>query len=246
MIAAASTPAFVWYLMRGSGLVALVLLSVTVALGVVGVKRWGSSRWPRLVTAGLHRNVSLLAVCFLAVHIITAVVDNWIGLRWFGVVIPFQSTYRPIWVGMGALSLDLLVAVMATSLLRRHFSRRAWRLVHWTTWVLWPLALVHALGSGTDIGSAWGLGVVVTCVAMVVIALVWRIRPSPVRAGSPARSSHAVSDSDAAAPVGGALAVGGARARVETAAARKTTTADDAAAARKAAVAPEAVAGGRR
>ena len=116
MIAAAGTPAFVWYLMRGSGLVALVLLSVTVALGVVGVKRWGSTRWPRIVTAGLHRNVSLLAVCFLAVHIITAVVDNWIGLRWFGVVVPFQSTYRPIWVGMGALTLDLLIAVMATSL----------------------------------------------------------------------------------------------------------------------------------
>ena len=184
MIAAAGTPAFVWYLMRGSGLVALVLLSVTVALGVVGVKRWGSTRWPRIVTAGLHRNVSLLAVCFLAVHIITAVVDNWIGLRWFGVVVPFQSTYRPIWVGMGALTLDLLIAVMATSLLHRHISR----LVHWTTWVLWPLALVHALGSGTDIGSGWALGIVVTCVAMVLIALVWRVRPAAARAGSPARS----------------------------------------------------------
>jgi predicted ferric reductase len=188
MIAAAGTPAFVWYLMRGSGLVALVLLSVTVALGVVGVKRWGSTRWPRIVTAGLHRNVSLLAVCFLAVHIITAVVDDWIGLRWFGVVVPFQSTYRPIWVGMGALTLDLLIAVMATSLLRRHISRRAWRLVHWTTWVLWPLALVHALGSGTDIGSGWALGVVVTCVAMVVVALVWRVQPTAARVGSPDRS----------------------------------------------------------
>jgi sulfoxide reductase heme-binding subunit YedZ len=191
MIATAGTPAFVWYLMRGSGLVALVLLSVTVALGVVGVKRWGSTHWPRIVTAGLHRNVSLLAVCFLAVHIITAVLDNWIGLRWFGVVIPFQSTYRPIWVGMGALTLDLLIAVMATSLLRRHISRRAWRLVHWTTWVLWPLALVHALGSGTDIGSGWALGIVVTCVAMVVIALVWRVQPAAARAGLQLRSSRA-------------------------------------------------------
>jgi len=189
MIAAAGTPTFVWYLMRGSGLVALVLLSVTVALGVVGVKRWGSLRWPRIVTAGLHRNVSLLAVCFLAVHIITAIVDNWIGLRWFGVVIPFQSTYRPIWVGTGALTLDLLVAVMATSLLRRHIGRRAWRLVHWTTWVLWPLALVHALGSGTDIGSGWALGIVVTCVAMVLIALVWRVQPAMARSGSPDRNA---------------------------------------------------------
>ncbi len=189
MIAAAGTPTFVWYLMRGSGLVALALLSVTVALGVVGVKRWGSLRWPRIVTAGLHRNVSLLAVCFLALHSITAIVDNWIGLRWFGVVIPFQSTYRPIWLGMGALTLDLVVAVMATSLLRRHIGRRSWRLVHWTTWLLWPLALVHALGSGTDIGSGWALGIVVICVAMVLIALVWRVQPAMARGGSPDRSS---------------------------------------------------------
>jgi predicted ferric reductase len=181
MMATEGTPAFVWYLMRGSGLVALVLLSVTLALGVVGVKRWGSTRWPRIVTAGLHRNVSLLAICFLGVHILTALVDNWIGLRWFGLVIPFQSTYRPIWVGMGALALDLLIAVMATSLLRRHIGRRAWRLVHWSTWALWPVALAHALGSGTDVGSGWALGIVVTCVAMVLAAMVWRVRPAAGR-----------------------------------------------------------------
>jgi methionine sulfoxide reductase heme-binding subunit len=186
--ATAGTPAFVWYLMRGSGLVALVLLSVTVALGVVGVKRWGSTRWPRIVTAGLHRTVSLLAVCFLAVHIVTAVLDGWIGLSWFGAIIPFQSTYRPVWVGMGALTFDLLIAVMATSLLRRHLSRRTWRLVHWTTWLMWPLALVHALGSGTDIGSGWALGIGVSCVAMVLAALVWRVRPAAASSVSSTRS----------------------------------------------------------
>jgi methionine sulfoxide reductase heme-binding subunit len=183
MMATAGTPAFVWYLMRGSGLVALVLLSVTLALGVVGVKRWGSTRWPRIVTTGLHRNVSLLAVCFLGVHILTALVDNWIGLSWFGVVIPFQSTYRPIWVGMGALALDLLIAVMATSLLRRHIGRRSWRLVHWSTWALWPVALAHVLGSGSDVGSGWALGMVVACAAMVLAAVVWRVRPAAGRTG---------------------------------------------------------------
>ncbi len=200
MIATTSTPAFVWYLMRGSGLVALVLLSVTVALGVVGVKRWGSTRWPRVVTAGLHRNVSLLAVCFLGVHIATALIDSWIGLRWFGVVIPFQSTYRPIWVGMGALALDLLVAVIATSLLRRHIGLRTWRLVHWATWVLWPMALVHALGSGTDIGSGWGLGIDLTCVAMVLAAVVWRVWPAASRTASPSRSGLRAPASASASP----------------------------------------------
>ncbi|HEX4244647.1 MAG TPA: ferric reductase-like transmembrane domain-containing protein [Acidimicrobiales bacterium] len=189
MMATEGTPAFVWYLMRGSGLVALVLLSVTLALGVVGVKRWGSTHWPRIVTAGLHRNVSLLAVCFLAVHVLTAVLDNWIGLRWFGLIVPFQSTYRPIWVGMGAVALDLLIAVMATSLLRKHIGRRTWRLVHWSTWALWPVAVAHALGSGTDIGSGWALGIVVTCVAAVLGAMVWRVRPRAPRTAQAPTSS---------------------------------------------------------
>jgi methionine sulfoxide reductase heme-binding subunit len=89
---------------------------------------------------------------------------------------------------MGALTFDLLIAVMATSLLRRHLSRRTWRLVHWTTWLMWPLALVHALGSGSDIGSGWALGIGVSCVAMVLLALVWRVRPAAARSVSSTRS----------------------------------------------------------
>jgi sulfoxide reductase heme-binding subunit YedZ len=92
-------------------------------------------------------------------------------------------------VGMGALALDLLIAVMATSLLRRHIGRRAWRLVHWSTWALWPVALAHALGSGTDVGSGWALGIVVTSVAMVLAAMVWRVRPAAPRTAQEAPRS---------------------------------------------------------
>jgi predicted ferric reductase len=167
----------VWYLMRGSGFVALLLLSVSVALGVVGVKRWSSSRWSRVVTAGLHRNVALLATTFLVIHIVTASLDSWVGLKWVGTVVPFVATYRPLWVGLGALAFDLLLAVMATSLLRRHVGRGAWRAVHWATWLLWPTALIHALGSGTDITKAWGLVLVGASVALVAGAAVWRVLP---------------------------------------------------------------------
>ena len=174
-----STPLSVWYLIRGSGLVALVLFSSTIALGVVGVRRWQSSRWARVVTAGLHRNLALLASCFLAIHVVTAVVDSFVGLGWIGVIVPFRSTYRPLWVGMGVLAFDLVLAVMATSLLRRHLAARSWRLVHWLTWLMWPIAVVHGLGSGTDHRS-FGLYVCLACIAVVAAAGLWRL--TPVRA----------------------------------------------------------------
>ena len=177
MTVATGTPHFVWYLMRGSGLVSLVLLSITVALGVIGAQRWKSSRWPRLVTAGLHRNLSLLAVCFLGIHIVTATVDSFIGLSWIGVIVPFTSGYRPLWVGLGVLAFDLLAAVTATSLLRARIGFHAWRLIHWCTWLLWPLAVSHALGSGTDVFSAWGLAITGGCVGLVAVAAAWRLWP---------------------------------------------------------------------
>lgn len=172
---AARTPLWVWYLMRGSGLVALVLLSLSVALGVVGVARWQSARWPRLVTAGLHRSLPLLALVFLGLHVGTALVDSFVGLHWIGAVLPFVSTYRPFWVGLGVLGGDLMLAVVATSLLRRHLGHRAWRAVHWTTWALWPLALFHSLGSGTDARTPWDLGVTAACLATVGAAATWRL-----------------------------------------------------------------------
>jgi predicted ferric reductase len=176
MMLAIETPKFVWYLMRGSGMVSLVLITVTVALGLIGVGRLRSARWSRSLTAGLHRNVSLLAVCFLAVHIVTALLDSWIGLAWFGAIIPFSSSYRPLWVGLGALSFDLLLAVMATSLFRTRIGHRSWRWVHWSAWLMWPLAAAHALGSGTDAGGGWGLALVLGCLGALVAAAICRVR----------------------------------------------------------------------
>jgi methionine sulfoxide reductase heme-binding subunit len=172
---ALATPPFVWYLMRASGFVALVLLTMTVILGVLGVTRWQSTRWPRLVTGGLHRNVSLIAVSFLALHVATALVDSWIGLDWFGAVVPFESHYRPLWVGLGVVSAELFASILATSLLRRRVGRRIWRTIHWFAWLLWPLAFAHALGSGTDATRGWGLWLCLACGAAVVLAALARV-----------------------------------------------------------------------
>ena len=119
-----------WYLTRGTGLVALALLTGTVALGVLTWHGWSSPRWPWFITLGLHRNLSLLAVAFLGVHIVSTIADGFAPIGWLDAIAPFRSPYRPIWLGLGAVAVDLLIAGTATSLLRRHLSLAVWRTVH--------------------------------------------------------------------------------------------------------------------
>jgi len=99
MIALLSSSAL-WYLTRGAGLVSLVLLTASVVLGILQVQRWAGEGWPRMVIAGLHKNISLLVLVFLSLHIVTAVADGFAPIHWISVVIPFTSSYRPLWLGV--------------------------------------------------------------------------------------------------------------------------------------------------
>lgn len=163
-----------WYLTRGMGVGALVLLTASVALGVLTSVRWRSHRWPRFVTAGLHRNLTLLAIAFVAVHVAATVADGYTPIGLKDAVIPFVSPYRPIWLGLGAIAFDLLLALVATSLLRNRIGYRAWRYVHWLAYASWPVALMHALGTGTDARLGWMRLTGAACVAVVALAVLAR------------------------------------------------------------------------
>jgi sulfoxide reductase heme-binding subunit YedZ len=175
MIAAAGHGRLLWYLTRGSGIVALVLLTGSVVLGILEVKRWSTERWPRFITAGLHKNLSLLAVVFLGIHIATTVVDGFAPIGWLDAVVPFRSGYRPLWLGLGAVAVDLLIALVVTSLLRGRIGYRAWRAVHWAAYACWPIAVLHGLGTGTDTRLGLVLALNVACLAAVVLAVWWRL-----------------------------------------------------------------------
>jgi predicted ferric reductase len=170
----ASGPSATWYLTRSTGAVALVLLTAALVLGVLDVRRVSSPRWPRFVLDSLHRNVSLLAVCFLVVHVLTAVLDRFTSIRLLDAVLPFAGSYRPFWLGLGAVSVDLMLAVLATSLMRRRIGYRAWRVTHWLAYASWPIALLHSLGTGTDTKSTWMLSLELICLAFVLAALAAR------------------------------------------------------------------------
>jgi methionine sulfoxide reductase heme-binding subunit len=167
-----------WYLMRGSGLVSLVLLTAVLVLGIATFRRWRPAGTPRFVTAMLHRTVSLLAVVFLAVHVITAVLDPYAVIRVAAVVVPFVGAKSTFWLGLGALSLDLVVALIVSSLLRAHIGARSWRTLHWVAYGAWPLALAHSFGEGTDAGALWFDLAGALCVAAVGAAVLWRLVPA--------------------------------------------------------------------
>jgi len=175
----ATAPKAVWYLTRGTGTVSLLLLTVSVVLGVTTVMRWATTHWPRFVVAGLHKNVSLLAVAFLGVHIATAVLDGFAPIGWLDVVVPFGSAYQPLWLGLGALAVDLLLAVIVTSLLRVRLGQRTWRAVHWLAYACWPIAVLHGLGIGSDGGEPWMLAVDVIAVGAVTATVAWRLAVGP-------------------------------------------------------------------
>jgi hypothetical protein len=168
-------PSLLWYATRATGMVALVLLTGTVALGVVGTARAASQRWPRLVTAGLHANLALISTAVVFVHIVTTVLDPFAPIGWIAAIVPFSSPYRPLWLSLGAIAFDLLAAVLITSLLRHRLSHRAWRAVHLLVYASWPVALWHGLGTGTDTKLPWVLVIDVACVAAVAAAVCWRL-----------------------------------------------------------------------
>jgi DMSO/TMAO reductase YedYZ heme-binding membrane subunit len=176
LVVTSSTP--LWYTTRATGLVALVLLTIGMMLGLLSSVGFYRSAWPRFVTLGLHRNVSLLALAFTVVHVLTTVLDSFVSIPLPDAFIPFISSYRPIWLGLGAIAFDLMIALVVTSLLRARLGLRSWRLVHWSAYLCWPVAVLHGLGTGTDTPARWVLVLTACCVLAVAGLTVWRLAMS--------------------------------------------------------------------
>jgi methionine sulfoxide reductase heme-binding subunit len=174
LLLATAGPSVYWYLTRSTGAVALVLLTLAIVLGVIDVERWSTPSWPRFVLDSLHRNVALLAMVFLVLHILTSVLDSFASISLTDALIPFVGSYRPFWLGLGAVAFDLIVAVIVTSLLRARMGLSTWRAVHWLTYASWPIALVHCFGTGSDADAGWLLAVGAACTVLIVAAVLTR------------------------------------------------------------------------
>lgn len=169
------TSPLLWYLNRGTGVVLLVLMTLTTLLGVLATGRGFRPWWPRFVTQGLHRSLAGTSVLLLVVHVVSAVVDEFVDIRWWQAVIPWGATYRPLYLSMGTLALDLVVLVGVTSLVRSRLSEGVWRSVHVSSYVAFGLTVVHGLGTGTEVDRSWFTALTWCCVAVVALAAVARL-----------------------------------------------------------------------
>lgn len=164
-----------WFANRGTGTVLLVLFTMSTVLGIASTGRSTSTWWPRFLTQGLHRTVGLMSSILLLAHVTTAVVDEYVDIRWFDAILPFGSLYRPLYLSLGAFALDLTAAVVLTGLLRSRLPLGLWRGVHLTSYAAWVVSVVHSLGIGTDVHERWFQILVIACVGVVVLAVLLRL-----------------------------------------------------------------------
>lgn len=164
-----------WALSRGTGVMSLVLLSISVLLGVLTRSGRPAFGLPRFGVTLVHRNASLLGAVFVLIHVVSLFFDSYAQLNLIDLFVPFLGATNPLWLGAGTIAFDLLLAVIVTGLLRRRIGQRTFRAVHWFSYAMWPIAVAHGIGNGSDASEVWFLAIVAVCVIPVVAAVVWRV-----------------------------------------------------------------------
>ncbi|MFT8637511.1 MAG: ferric reductase-like transmembrane domain-containing protein [Pseudoclavibacter sp.] len=167
-----------WALGRSTGLVSLALLTLAVVLGVTARSGRPAFGLPRFAVQAVHRTTALTAVAFVGIHVASLLLDPYAQLRLVDVIVPFRAGRNAFWVGLGTVALDVLLAVVITALLRARIGPRAFRTVHWASYGLWPVALLHAIGSGSDVAQPWFVIPALVSVATVGGAIAWRLNAS--------------------------------------------------------------------
>lgn len=163
-----------WYLNRSTGVVTIVLLTITTVLGVLAIGGRPAGRLPRFVTQAFHRNVALLAMLLLVFHLVTAILDEFVEIKWYEAFVPFVGSFEPMWVGFGAIAVDLMIIVILTSLFRTRMNHTLWRGIHITAYAMWGLAIGHGIGVGTDMTESLYV-LTVVCAISVPLAAIYRL-----------------------------------------------------------------------
>ncbi len=164
-----------WYAARAGGVVAYVLLTIVVVLGTTMASGTRNRRWPRFALQDVHRFAGLLTGTFLVVHIAAIAIDSYLPFTLGSILIPFTSSYRPAFVGLGVVGAELLVALAITNRLRDRLPYEIWRRLHYLNFAVWAGATIHGIGAGTDRSRTWLLAIEATCVFAVLTAVGWRV-----------------------------------------------------------------------
>jgi hypothetical protein len=164
-----------WYAARAAGITAYLLLSGVVLVGLTLGAKKTFPRWPRFAVEDVHRFGGLLVGAFVSIHVVAIAIDAWLPFSFASLIIPFTSSYRPIWVGLGIATAELLLALAVSNHYRRRIPYRFWRRAHYLNFAVWAGATVHGLGSGTDRSAPWALALYAIAASAVAAAAVWRV-----------------------------------------------------------------------
>jgi DMSO/TMAO reductase YedYZ heme-binding membrane subunit len=164
-----------WYASRATGVVALVLLTAVFAIGIAVSRQSRVAGLPRFAVTDLHRNLSLLAVAFVGVHVLAAVLDTYVNIPALAIVIPFASGYERFWLGLGAVAFDGFLAMIVTSLVRGRLNRTAWRAIHLAAYLCWPAAFLHGLYASGDLRQGLLSDIALGCALIIAGAVTWRL-----------------------------------------------------------------------
>lgn len=173
-MSSAGSPSLSWFVARGSGMLAYILLTAVVVLGIAVSRRWHNERWPRMLVEATHRWLTITFFIFIAVHTVTVLVDPFTHFGLKDVLVPFGSYYRTIWLGLGVIATELGLAIGLSVFLRPLIGYRAWHILHLLTYVLFPLSLLHGIGTGTDTQETWATAIYALSVVLVFGVLIWR------------------------------------------------------------------------
>jgi len=174
----------IWYVARAGGVVAYLLLSFTVCIGVGLAGRARVPGFPRFAVNDLHRFAGILTATFIAIHVGAILLDSYVHFSLAQIVVPLAASYRSVDVAFGIVAAELLIALGVTNRLRRVLPRRLWRGAHYLNFAVWALATIHGLTAGTDNATGWLLATYVTAIATVGGLACWRFA-EPASAGPP-------------------------------------------------------------
>jgi sulfoxide reductase heme-binding subunit YedZ len=178
----------IWYVARAGGVVAYLLLTFTVGIGIGLAGRARVPGFPRFAVNDLHRFAGILTGSFIAVHVAGILLDSYVHFSVPQVVIPFAASYRDVAVALGIVAAELLIALAVTNRLRKVLPRRIWRRAHYLNFAVWALATIHGITAGTDNGTVWLIAIYVTAIATVGGLAYWRFA-EPVSPGTPGNSA---------------------------------------------------------
>jgi sulfoxide reductase heme-binding subunit YedZ len=173
---------YIWWLAgRASGVVALLLVTASVLLGLTMASKVIRRRGVAPVLARVHEQTALAGLVAIAVHGASLLADPWLHPGVTGVLVPFTMSYRPLFSGLGIVAAYLATLLGLSFYIRKRIGTRLWRKLHRATVLVWALGVVHTLGAGSDAGSAWLHGLVLATGVPILVLFAIRVLRRPRR-----------------------------------------------------------------